>query len=467
MRTSLLALSLLAVGSMAIAQKGHYITTVANSGKGRMFDVDPSTRKAVEFKIPAAISTDSVNTITMQTSSLGYVGTIGKSQSATVKGVPANIYRILVNWSTHTITATKLNTKPLGGYNLAQIAQVGGLLYFVTSDFSLTGTAGNTEGILYSLPIGGGVPTQLAKINATSVKGWVTGRSTNACASDGKTVYIAAWWTGEVVAYDIAKKTTSFWGKLPAGKINALPYPVAMHIDGNNLVVGSLFGDITMVDKTTKKLVKQLSAKTADTLSPWSPYKNSICENTDTDDWVFGSRDGAIDPVADIGQGQMARRQTLLVDPAKNTMNQFSINGIWYFPSGGGASSYDPYMAGCSSAAIGNFVPTSGGGILAKGSKSFSFLLDGAPPKSIGLLILGAAKASIPVGCGKLGVIPIMVLPVVAKPSDAARATQNGTWRATLGPLMLPNKNTTVLSQWAMLQGTNLYMSDARALVLK
>jgi len=155
----------LALCGTTLAQyEGHFITTVSHAGKGRMFDVDPSQRKSTEFTLPASIMNDSVNTITMFTPTLGWVGTIGTAQTASAAGVPSDLYRIAVDWNAHKITATKLNSNKLGGYNLAQITRVGSTLYFVTSDFSLSGTAGNANGILYSMPMGGGAATQLLKI---------------------------------------------------------------------------------------------------------------------------------------------------------------------------------------------------------------------------------------------------------------------------------------------------------------
>lgn len=469
------AAALLLLGSVQ-AQTGHYITTVSNAGTtGRMYDVDPSTRTATEFQLPTGISSDPCNTVTMMTSTVGFVGTIGTAATATTKGVPSDLYQINVDWNNHKIAEKKLNTSPLGGYNLAQIVRLGALLYFVTSDFSLSGTAGNTEGILYSMPLSGGSATQLLKVQ--SVTGWVTGRSANALATDGKFLYIVAWYSGEIIRYDIANKTASLWTTLPASKFSSYPYPVSAHVDGNNLVVAGLFGDVFFAGLSTK-VVTQLSAPTADGASYWSPYKNSLFKNTDTGDWVLGSRDATIDPVVSAGSpavASMARRTTILIKPPYSTTNApdaYSVNGLWYFPSGSNTTHYRTYGAGCSHTTAGDFIPASGGGIVAAGSTSFSFLVDGLPPKSIGVLILGASQLSLPIGSCTLRVSPLVVIPVPGLASDTNRADQNGTWRATVGPLVLPNLNLKLYSQWGVAYvdaqaALHLIFSDARTLMIQ
>lgn len=246
---------------------------------------------------------------------------------------------------------------------------------------------------------------------------------------------------------------------------------MASQVRNGKLVVGGLRGDIFMVDLTTKQTTV-IAAPTADGDLCWDPSKNALCYNPDTGDWVFGSRDACIEPVATLGGGQLARRQTVLLKPPYCQFvgpDAFSITGMSYFPSGAGKSTYMTYGAGCSNASVGNFKPTSGAGIVAKGSKSFSFTLDGAPVNSVGVLLLGATRIRQSIGSCTLFTTPDIVITLATKPSDPARA-RHGTYQATIGPLALPNDIIRINTQWALAwvnaqQQPDLILSDARQLI--
>ena len=72
-----------------------------------------------------------------------------------------------------------------------------------------------------------------------------------------------------------------------------------------------------------------------------------------------------------------------------------------------------------------------------------------------------------PIGCGSLRVLPVFLLPMVTTPSASTSPLVNGTCRATFGPLAIPNLNFTILTQWAVLKGPAIYLSDAREFAIK
>lgn len=457
---SLLSLALLAPFASAQVKPGHYIVADQLSKgtpavvTGEMWTVDPSTRKATKLTWNPKIIP---NSIKMISPAVGFVGT---------NAAPAAIYRITVAGTT--VTETKINTSAITGTNVSQIVNIGSTLYFPTNAAT---TGGNG---IWSMPLGGGKPVLLWD-DSKLTPALPANQLANAFAGDAKTgkLYMCYWTSGIIIEYDIATAKAKQIATLK-GKVNAAILPVNAHMDAKgNLVVASLYGDIVSLDVNTLKVVQHLEPRTASSLAPWSPYVNSMVFNPDTGDWVFGSRDGSVEPVGTVGLRAIARRMTVLMPPpyavGKIEPNDQSIGGIDYIPSGGTNSSYMAYGAGCSNTTAGDFVPASGAGIITKASKSFSFTVDGLPANSVAVLILGVNKINASLGGGcSLYTTPIIILTAVATPSDPALKA-NGTYRAQVGPLALPASNQKFNTQWAVAwaAASKIYLiaSDARTLV--
>ena len=452
---------LVSTGLSAQIKPGHFIASVADGRNmtGLLFTVDPSTRSATKLKFNSAIRT---NCVLMLSSSFGWIGTATS---------PGDIYQIVITGTN--VTTKKLNTSPITGSNISQIVRFGGTLYFTNN------SANGVHSGVWSMPMGGGAPKLIWDASKLSPN-LPAGRLANALAGDPRTgkLYVAFWVRGEIIVIDTTavaiKGTLLMTIDSKVSPTNFFPIHAQMDSKGN-LVVGGLQGDVAIIDVKNKKVLQHFDPKTADGASWWSSTKNSMAFNADTGDWTFGSRDAAIDPVAAIGTKHMARRQIILIKPpfnaTPNDPDNLSVNGLHFIPAGGTTDSYLPYGEGCTNAAAGNFFPTSGGGIVTKGSQSFSFLLDGVPPRSFGILIFGLTKATIPIGSCTLRTIPLLTLAAVATASDPGRNTFAGTFRAQIGPLKLPNQKMTLHTQWGVIwlvsQQLNLIFSDARTLRLQ
>lgn len=437
---------------------GHYIVTdqhtINSVATGEMWTVDPSTRVGTQLTWNSKIVP---NCVTMISPALGYVGTNSPT---------ADVYRIAIAGTK--VTETMISTKSATGTNISQLVLMGSTLYFTTN-----GANGSNNG-LWSIPLGGGTPT-LVWDDSKLTPALPTSQLANAVAGDPTTgkIYICYWTSGIVVEYDTKTKASKQLLTL-TGKVNAAVLPVNAQIDAKgNLVVASLYGDIVTVDVTTAKIIQDLEPRTASSTSPWSPYKNAVCYNPDTGDWVFASRDGCVEPVGTAGPRQIARRMTVLLKPPYSSTGTNpaaqSCTGIAYISSGGNVSSYMTYGAGCSDTSAGDFVPSSGAGIIVKASKSFSFTVDGLPASSVAVLVVGVNKINVGLGGGcSLFTTPVIVLSAVATPSDPA-LLDNGTFRAQIGPLPLPASNQKFNTQWGVAytaaSKVHLIMSDARTLI--
>jgi len=445
---AVLSLALYAVtttAALAQVPKGQYLVTVRAPG-GEMYYVDPQARKATPLTISSTLAADWANCVTMTSGTTGFVGTFNN---------PA-VYSITLSGTK--VTEKKLNTSALGTGEVAQIAVVAGTVYFVQP------TA------LWSMPIAGGAPTQL--VDMTKVTGWPTTGLVNGMAASIRGVYLGVWPVGELFFYDSAKKTTSLMLMLPNSKYPATGFsPVNLQlrspaIVSTTLMCCSLYGDIVAIDTTNGKITSHLFHKTA--LAAGSLNKDSFTENTDTGDWVIGSRDGSIDVFVPVGTGQLGRNDVAGVGtgvtPASNR-----VVGIWYNPTG---ASYKAFGAGC--AGSGGFIPTSvARGAPAKGNSGFGFGLDGARNgTATAILIIGLTNSSpYPVDWTTFGAPSCfqhtdLVLLIGSSSSGIA----DGLGFATVPAPVPSNVTATVHTQWAVFDPSNalgIVLSDARTLVLK
>ncbi|MFQ5504384.1 MAG: hypothetical protein ACE5F1_06230 [Planctomycetota bacterium] len=459
-----LAIGVLAGAAAAQVSPGEYIATVrsgvTNGFTGHIVYVHPARRTVTQVTIsdPQLIK-DVPNCITMLNPVLGFIGSTGAA-GTNVTPVTGNVYRAV--FSGAKVTVTKLNTAAHGGYNVAQIVIAGGSLYYTTAD--KTSTSGFWNGFLYSLPQTGGAPTQL--VDFSKVTGFPASHAPNALATNGTSkVWIFVWSTGPIYEYDIAQKTIKQIGTLPNSKRSATTvfYPLhAVNKTATVVAVGGLYGDVVELDMTQappKVLNQYYDPKPTGT--GLSPYINSIALNTDSGDYIKGTRDGAVDITVPQGTGQTATRFVRGLGSAA-TPSQNSVSGMYYRPGSGG--SHPAFDAGGKGS--GSFILTSVScGDPTRSSANFGFGMGGAIGGNAVLLLVGASKVKIDMTTAGapgqfLYTLPSIVLPAVATGSG------NGQGVAAIG-VPLPPYLLQVVTQWAAIDPVNtlkLVFSDGRML---
>lgn len=437
--------------SMAQVKNGDYIATVSvtNVG-GQMYMVNPATRKVTRMKIRDTSNTDpfvadSCNCIYLFAPNIAYVGTVGN---------PANLFRLTIAGTS--AIATKINKTPFPGSNLSQIVRVGGTLYCASQK-------GTGTGALSRIPLAGGTPTML--VDFSTVSGF-TGL-VNAMAGDGaKKLWLGVWTNGDIFEYDIASKKVTLLVTLPRSKrlsSGTSSYPVNMHYRAGKIYCVGLYGDFWVVDPATKKVVQHLWERSVRP-SGMSEFKNSMAFNSGTGDWMYGSRDGALETFVPIGTGQIARREIGAVGSSA-TLTQNSVNGLAYRSDGG---DYAAQGAGCKGS--GGWLPTSvGRGAGRAGNGSFAFGLHGAKAApGIAVLIIGVTnKGLFPIDLTAAGAPGCFLRNDPSLMFGATLSgTANGIGAASL-PVPLPNATLTLFTQWMVLDSANslgLVFSDGRRL---
>ena len=454
---ALVAGVLVGSGLSAQLQPGQSLVTVSANGVGEIYLVDHGTQKATQMQIPGALSTGIANCITMVNPVLGYVGTTGVAGTT-----PADVYRITL--AGNTVKATKLNSSALGGYNVAQIAVVGGTLYF-NSGSAQAATAG-WDGWIYSMPASGGAPTAL--VDLSKLPNWPANTTANALCSDGKKLYFATWPGGDLYAYDFATKLTSKLATLPGSKYPiATFYPVNMHMmpaPSTELYIVSLYGDVLVYDTATQKVSAQYFCKTP-TLTGGSLYKNAGYYNPATGDFLCATRDGHVDVLSTIGGGQSSPRDIAGIGTGA-TPSTNSTTGIYYYGTSRGSGLQ--YGSGC--AGSGSFVPTTVlRGVPSVGNKNFALGLGDGMGGAIAVAFIGIGQLKIDLssaGAPGCTLLQDLALPFPVQLSGSLA----GFGQAQL-PVPLPAGALDFQLQFAVLDkagnSLGIVMSDARKVMIR
>lgn len=462
---------MLALSSATFAQPevGQYIACVRSTGStptGRIVYVDLAKRAVTPVTISdPKLATDEPNCIRMLTPTLGFIGSTGVA-GTNVTPVPADLYRAV--FSGTKVTVTKLNSSPHKGYNLAQVVIAGGKLYYTTADANSTcgtGCTGYWNGFLYELALSGGTPTVLADFSA--VTGFPANSTPNALATDGQNkVWIYIWPGGGMYEYDIAKKTTTQVGTLPPTKLNNTTtfYPLhAQNVSQNVVAVAGLYGDVAELD---------MSKSPPQVVNHWFDVKptgtglstaiNSLTINTNTGDYVKGTRDGAVDVTVREGGGHSATRFVRGLGTSA-TASQNSVAAIYYRP--GGAGKFETYGPG--GAGTGNFIPTSvAAGDPSTSSTNFGIGVGGVIGGNPAILMIGAGRLNVDLTAAGAPGHFLYTAPLVFLPTGTAN-TGNGQGVAMLA-FPLPNNSLTIDFQWTALDAAanalKLTFSDGREL---
>lgn len=435
---------------------GHSIAVVnVSTGTGEFYDVDHTTGKATLLKSPTTFNTERPNCVLMSSPVSGWVGTLS----------PANIYAITVTGGT--VTAKKLNTSAAAGDNLAQMVLVGSTLYFTTQ------TSG-TIGTLHSMPSSGGAITKLLDLkNAGGVN------LANAIAAIGTTVYCgtfnsgsAANSTGELIAYDTVKNTGAKLMDIPPGVwqtgwgfgvVNMQVVPTQK----NRLALFGVYGDYFEIDVSTKKVVVQEFTGTG-LGNGGNNAVNSAYWDAVGQDWVMGTRDGAVDRW--VG-GQSAEVEVPGVG-SSTTATQNSVGGIYYFSASAGID----WSIGKGCPGPGGFTATDvSRGAPVPGNKSFALALHSAAGGDKFLLAIGVSPLTPPFDLGLAGApgCSFYVKEVFAVVGGVT-GTGNGVGKVVI-PAPIPSgikQGTKVYRQWFLanqtpVNGAKFTVSNARYVEIK
>ncbi len=440
--------SFLTPSATAQIQPGGYLVSLSNTTSTfhELWTVDSATRKATQLTMAPSVK---VNCITMLTPSNGWIGTVDD---------PATVYSMSLSGTTATMTSLfKTATALAGKTNIAQIARVGGLLYFST----------NPGATIYSIPVGVGVDPTLV-IDLATVTGFPTGGLANAICSDGATkLWVGIWSGGEIFEVDVSSTTPTakLLTKLPDSKLptTGTSFPVHMHYRAGRIESIGLYGDVVVIDPATLKVDGHYFAASP-TGTGFVNTKNCGVFNPDSGDYATASRDGSLDHVVPVGAGQIARFDVTGIGGGAMPSNN-STTGIYYNPAGAKYSAYDN---GCVGQA--GFGPTSvGRGAATKGNASFGFGLDTCPAgQNIAILLIGASTVKADLGGLGLSGCNLPTVPLLALPVLTSNATANGFGSATV-PVPLPNSSLTLHTQWILFNATTstfLAVSDGRTLTL-
>lgn len=330
---------------------------------GEMYIVNHETNTATKLTLPAALVNERTNCVTMMGGPLGFVGT-NPIQPAAPPFVPGNIYQITIAGTV--VTATQLNTTPAAGPNVAQIALVGGKLYFVSQN------ASNTGGVLQSVSMGGGPVT--TEVDLATVSGAVG--LGNALCAIGTKVYVACFdsgataTTGSVVVYDTTTSTASVLTQLPKGKyvsgtstfntgIVHAQAPASM--PGKLLLIG-VYGDVLVMDAANGNVLQHTFSGAIGATSTTVNLLNSGDWDPITEDVIVGSRDGWVERIV---SGHAAEKIVPGVGSSA-TASQNSVVGLAHIPANAGADVTSgagcPGFGGYTLTDVGRGVPVAGNG---------------------------------------------------------------------------------------------------------
>ncbi|MBK8976286.1 MAG: hypothetical protein IPM29_10180 [Planctomycetes bacterium] len=332
-----LAPLVLAAAPRAQILPGQSICAVTVGTAGEMWQVDHLTGTATQLTISAALVTARPNCVTMLDPVSGYIGT-------NPVGVSGDIYAILVAGTT--IVETQLNSTPTQGSNVAQLAGLGGRLYFTTQD------AAGAGGWLQSIPAGGGAVQ--AELDITTVG--ATGLANACCAMGGK-IYVATFNSsaastatspGELIEYDPGTMAGRLVMTLPPGGfdpsgnpwntgiVNMLPDP----LNPGTVVLQGVYGDLLYIDPATATIVRQdwTGTKNAAGTGLASGTVNSFAWDPIAQDWVVGTRTGTIERW--VGEQQAQNKIS-----GVGSTTAASLGGIHYFPMDRGVDV--SYGGGC------------------------------------------------------------------------------------------------------------------------
>ncbi|MEZ5988101.1 MAG: hypothetical protein R3F30_03045 [Planctomycetota bacterium] len=475
MRSLLLpcALPLLALAAPAQVPVGGAIsTTIMGPTSGytgsEMHITDPVTGKATRLPIPAALAAELVNCVTMTSQVKGYVGTYG------AKDAQGNLLPGAV-WSITTVgtsfLATVVNTKPLTGQNVAQVAMIGSTLY--ASCNTISGTT-SSVGEIYAIPSAGGAPTRVVDLAQDS--NWFSGQLVNSLCSDGVSKLYAGGWGASmgIYEYDLTTQKSRVLCVLPNSKYSTgtLPfYAVNLHVSKlvkNAIVAIGRYGDVAHVDMATGKILAHYSAAPGSTTQF---YVNSGDERADHGDVLVGDYQGlGLSIPAGTGGGAERVWQGHGSD-AIQTQNY--VTGVWYNESAG---SYAVYGDGCYGTSLRTATSLGRGGLPVAGNASFELALEGGPGGAVAVMMWGASDTLF------LGqpLLPLDLTPAGAAGCNlrqdmlllfATTLSGTGAWDGAASfKVPLPNMKATLFTQWLVLDkaANNLGMtfSDARALRL-
>jgi hypothetical protein len=336
-----LATVALALALPAQIKPGNSIASVTVSTatpQGEMYEIDHQARTAAPLTLSAALANDRPNCLLMLSSGFGFVG------SNPVLG-GGNVYRIVVGAS-GVVTETLLNNAPAAGGNVAQLALVGGSVYFTTQNASGTG------GILQHVPVGGGAIVVDADL--TTIIGWVG--LANALAAIGTKVYVAGFdsgtgvTTGSLLEWDTVTNTGTIVLQLPKGKflsgastfntgiVYLVPHP---DVPGQLILVG-VYGDILYFDTASRMIVRHDWAGFGTGTAGVANLLNAGAWDSQTRDLIVGSRDGHVERICD---GHSAEKIVPGVG-SSTTPSSNSVNGLGHVPATTQASDWTD-GAGC------------------------------------------------------------------------------------------------------------------------
>ena len=298
---------------------------------GQVWIVNANTMLATKVNSPALFAQEGVNALFVATSTgtafTGYLATTAYGTSA------GDLYQFTITGITFT-TLTKLNSTAFSGGNLAQMLQYGSKIYVVHQN------AGGTGAVISSVPIAGG-PTTI-EMDLSPLPGFQG--VGNAMVRFGSALYVATWNVAgqeQLWKWEVGMPTASFVKALPQTlSTNSYFGPVAMQVVGLSLVLAGVQGDLVWLDSSGNVVAHYHSGSWDSNLGKYLPNPvNSVCRFDSTSDWVFGSRDGALDVLArshgadqvcQLGSGNSAASVTAIVSLSEGSgyTNCFADGGV-------------------------------------------------------------------------------------------------------------------------------------------
>ncbi len=477
LRTSASAMLALGLASALSAQlqPGQSIAAVTVSvtgvpSIGEMYAIDWQAKTSTMLTLSTALTTERPNCVTMLNGVIGFLGTNPVVPTG-LPPIPGDIYRFTI--AGNVVTETKLNTTPTAGPNVAQLALVGGSIYFVTQN------ATNVGGILQSIPQAGGPVT--THVDLTTVPG-VTGLA-NCCTAIGTKVYVAmfdsgsvATNSGAVVEFDTVTNTPRVFMQLPQGKYQTGPttffntgivHALPDATNPNQIVLLGVYGDLLYVDVTTGTVTRHdftgPAGATAGTTA--TNLTNSFAYRPEGRDFVVGSRDGFAEAIAD---GRSAEKIVGGVGSSA-TPSQNSIGGIAHVPATQGLD--ETIGAGCPG--TGGFALTTfDTGLPAAGNAAFRAATYSGTGGDLCALILGTTNT--PIDLTILGMTGCTLRTnLVVTIGATLSGTGNGVGTASiLLPIPATGAGAVLYTQWAEVQATptntlGIVLSNARRMTVQ
>lgn len=447
---------------------GHSVVGVSVGGVGEMYDIDHTAGTASQLTIGAPLIAEVPNAILMMDPVTGYVGTNNP-------GSTANIFAITIVGNV--VTETQLNTTPTRGQNAAQLALVGGRLYFCVQD----GSSG--PGWIQSVSIGGGPVADELDLSTVGMTELVNGLCDIGgvifCASFNSSPGNTATGPGELVQYDTMSQTGSLVMSLPVGKfdpngnpwntgiVNMMQYPA----QPNLLALLGVYGDLLLIDPFNATVVRHdwTGTKNAGGNALASGSNNGLAWDPVSQDWLVSTRSGSVERW--VHEQQANNMITGVGSDPTPTSN--STTSIHHIPFTTGLD--ESYGEGCQ----GNlsWEPTDASfGVPQAGNSSFGVGLFSLEAGDTVLLLLGlqnttAGAMPLPLDLGFLGspncflrTEILLELPAVAgagAPGDASVRIAT--------PLPPGTQGFTIYRQWAVFQNTatnpgGMVVSNARRL---